>query len=398
VTGWLLLIGIVSIHTLGPAFLLLALVLGVRAWQSRQDRPRLLALARQAVIVSGGWLLLNTYWLVLVLLGRGPQARFVASFTEGDRQAFATSGDGFIGQLLHVVRLQGFWPERHGLFILPQHAIPGWLWAAVCLVVLGLVIYGFTALWPKRRGLCAILLGCVVLGAIFAAGAGAGWLAQHVPFFAGYREPHKFAGLVALGYAVAGAAGLAALSDRLSRRAEVREYAGAAGGALLALPFLWASNYAWAAGGQLQSVSYPDGWYTVNQRLAADRDDFQTLFLPWHMYMYMDFAGRLIMNPAQPFFDKPVMTADDPEMAGAALDASTPAKRQVAALLRPALEKKGSDLGEDFARQLAELDIKYIILAKDNDYEEYKFLDRAGLRQEYVDSTIVLYRNDAYRP
>ncbi len=370
---WAVALGIVSIHSLGPLLVIGGLALAVHA-----RRKRVLAYVAMA---AGIWLVASSYWLVPALLGNSPTAQTVSSFAASDRAAFATIGDGVVEQLGNVLALQGFWAEDRGLFKLPQQVVPGWPLLMVGL--LALVAIGGVALWRRQRGLLVIFSGCIAIGAVLASGIGGGWLAQHIPFYAGYREPQKFVMLVALGYAVLVAYGLQAVL----RRSKV------VGLVLLALPLLLTPTMLWGTNGQLRSVDYPAGWYAANQRLNSDSSDFQTLFLPWHLYIEADFAdGRTIATPAPNFFDKPVIVSDDPGLSGVALSRSTPAKRQINQLLDTA-PRSDRQLGE----ALAKLDVKYILVAETSDYTRYGYLARQSnltLVGDY--EGMKLYRNQAY--
>lgn len=392
--GLIVAAGIVSVHALGAVAVLVAAVLGFVWWRQRSQPGWAGKIVRRLGVVALVWVVASSYWLVPAVLGTGAQVQQINTFTVADRQAFATSGDSVLAQAGYVLRLQGFWTERHGMYILPQHGMPVWLWLAALSAVLALVVAGAYVWWRQGRRGDVLLFGTIILaGVVLASGTGSNWLVQYVPFFSGYREPHKFAALVALGYAVFAAVGFGGICRWLDGRPKLDILAGIAVPVVLALPFVWTPNFVWAARGQLQAVDYPEGWYGVNGRLRADDDNFKVLFLPWHLYMYTDYAGRVIANPAPKFFDKPVVVSDDPELRGAALDKSSPAQRRIDAAL-----KSAKSSGEPLAPTLTDLDIKYVMLAKDSDYGQYKYL---SLQTELIivteDKDIILYRNQTYR-
>jgi hypothetical protein len=108
--------------------------------------------------------------------------------------------------------------------------------------------------------------------------------------------------------------------------------------------------------------------------------------------MYFDFAGRDIANPVPSYFDKPMLISDNPEFRGAAASRPTRAKQQLNNLLSHANDT--SQLGNE----LATLNIKYILLAKDDDYANYSYLDKQPQLTLVGDSgTLKLYRNNAWR-
>ncbi len=413
VTGWSLAISIVSIHTIAIAAIPAVLIIGLQLWRLHRGSVAVRRLVAYTALIGAIWLIASSYWLVPALTGKGPQAATISSFTIADRQAFATTGGDAIGRLGNVLGMQGFWAEGRLLVDMPQYTIPQWLWISAIVLLIILVGVGLSACWRNGRRGVAIVFGLsIMLGAILGSGFGGNWLAEHVPFYAGYREPHKFTGLVVLGYSVLAMFGAAAIGQRLHQAQPKQWKPGSQTRAkigyvsvsvlLLALPLLMTPNMLWAATGQLRSAPYPDGWYTVNRLLnqaAADNPaDFQALVLPWHLYLHMDFVGRVTANPAINFFDQPVISSNDPELLGAARSIAnrhiqTGAKVQQSQQQVEAMLEQPSD----FSRQLANLDIEYVILTKNSDYRRYDYLtNQTGLDRIYNDEDISLYRNRSY--
>jgi hypothetical protein len=107
--------------------------------------------------------------------------------------------------------------------------------------------------------------------------------------------------------------------------------------------------------------------------------------------MYMGFAGRLIANPAPLFFDKPILSSQDPEFGGATPSVVSPVQRQIDTLL-------GQNSNPEAAEKLAAMHVKYIILAKEDDYRTYAPLTRQPDIKLVMDGpSLLLYRNEAVR-
>lgn len=387
---WAVGISVVSIHSIGVIAVVAAVASTIRSWQSRAQLVAVLRLIGLMALSAAVWLTGSSYWLFATVLGGNNTAESISRFTNLDRQAFATTGTTVIERIGNTLGLQGFWTERHGLFILPQEVIPGWV--LLMLAVMLFVMVGAVGLWRQDRELATVYISCTVIGALLASGVGIAWLASNVPFFAGYREPQKFAMLVALGYGVLIATASQRLLNRLHTSKRLRSFAGLIGGALLGLPWVITPTMAFGANNQLQPVSYPAGWYATNHYLNRDRDDFQTLVLPWHLYMYYGFAGRIIANPTPNFFDKPVIISADPELEGAAMAKPTVAKQRVAKALQAAPNSTTK-----FGINLAALDVKYIVLIQDNDFKDYDYLNKQtnlSLVKDY--GSLRLYHNNAY--
>jgi len=127
--------------------------------------------------------------------------------------------------------------------------------------------------------------------------------------------------------------------------------------------------------------------------MNKDGDTYSVLFLPWHLYARYQFAGRVIANPADDFFDKPLLISDDPELEGVGPAVPNAQKRLLTTRIL-AQAPKSSAVG----LQLAPLQVKYVLLSKDDDYQAYRYLDHQTDLQLVTESaTLKLYRNTAFR-
>lgn len=384
-----LLISIVSIHSIGLMAIVTAVTVGIELWRGRADTVRRARIMRFGLLASGLFVLASSYWLVPVLAGKGSVATQIAGIGTADQSAFTTTGASVIGKVGNILRLQGFWVEGRDMYDLPQTHVPAW--GLISLMVWTLVIAGGVSLWRSRqRAVLATLVCGALIGAAVAAG-GLSTLAAHISLLAGYREPEKFVALVALAYAVFAARGAVVTA------AYFQEQGGSLFGVLamtllLVVPFVWTPTMLLGFNGQLKPVQYPADWQAVNARLDSDHGNFQTLFLPWHLYMRYGFAGRIIASPAPAFFDKPVIVSDNPEFQGAALSNPTLAKQTLDRLFPDAVHT------DDLGAQLARLHIKYIVVSRDDDYRQYDYLmHRSDIQRVTAGATLDVYRNKAYR-
>ena len=242
-------------------------------------------------------------------------------------------------------------------------------------------------MWRRHRAAAAIF-AVSGIAAIFLATAGAGdWL----PVLAGFREPHKFIGLLALVYSLFAGLGAAWILSW----AKEKHSSGAFNLlfiSILLLPFLLTPTMFWGFSGQLSPRQYPAVWYAINQRLNQDNGDFKVLSLPWHLYMHYQFAGRVIVNPSDKFFDKPTIISNELEFRGASPTFPDTDKNLLTKQILPDAVKNPL-----FAKELEDLGIKYILLAKTYDYEDYGYLDNhTGLKLISETPNLKLYRNLAY--
>lgn len=387
---WVVLISIVSIHTLGLVAIMTLLGLCLSVWRQRRDKTYIRQLATHVLISMVLILTACAYWLVPLVAGNGQAAEAIGRYGSGDIHAFQTVGGNAIGQAGNVIRLQGFWAEARGLYVLPQERLPSW--GLTVLILWILVIVGGVSFWRRGHKAEVALLGIGAITSVaLSIGTASRWLSEHLPFFSGYREPHKFVGLVALAYAVCAGPGAITVWRRLGNRFG-ETVASAMAGLSMALPLALTPTMFWGFNGQLAPRQYPTDWFVVNEQLNQDAADFSTLFLPWHQYMPFRFTDMtIIANPAEKFFDKPVLISDDPEFEGASPATSDPDIRRIGRLLDEQTYPAG------MARQLTGLNIKYVILAKESDYDNYNYLDTGpGLRLMYEGDTLKLYRNTTW--
>lgn len=383
-------VSIVSIHSIGLMMVLGVVALGVVVWQRRSDiewRAKLWKFSLLALIM---WLLASSYWLVPLLLGKGSVATQISGITTADQSAFATVGGNVIGKIGNIVRLQGFWVEAYDMYVLPGAHVPAW--GLVTLIIWALVIAGGVSLWRSRnRAVVMVFTLSIFVALLLAIGILSGWLATHIPLLAGYREPEKFVALIALAYAVFTAYGVTA-AIAYCRAQGGRLFGVGAIVLLLVVPFVWTPTMLRGFSGQLRPVQYPADWFAANALLKQDYGNYQTLFLPWHLYMRFNFTDRIIANPATAFFDKSVIVSDNPEFRGAALSNPTAAKRTIDQLL-PKAEHE-----HDLGVQLAKLHVKYIIVSHSDDYRQYEYLaQRSDMQLVTKHATLDVYRNKAYR-
>ncbi len=382
-----LLISIVSLHTLGLALILLGCVGAVCGWQHRHEKQWWQTIVKYSSLITLLLLAASSYWLLPLLSGHGRTADIISGFTATDQQAFNTV-PGELGLVGNVLALQGFWGDAQNLYLLPEDVF-AWWWVPLCALWL-LVVSGMVWSWKHQRQV-AVLFGSVgFIGLVLAIG-GAGtifaplnnWLFEHVPFFAGYREPQKFAALIVLAYAYFGGVGVYWLGERL-RNTKFSSLVWAA----LLVPILCTPLLLWGGAGQLKASDYPADWYTVNKLLVAeDIGNSKVLFLPWHLYMPYSFSSGVIANPAPRFFDVPIISSQNPELGGAHgyyIDQTGRAVNQLM-LHDPARN-------DQLARQLAALDVRYIILAKEFDYKKYEYLNsKPGVTIHKDMSKLILY-------
>jgi hypothetical protein len=104
--------------------------------------------------------------------------------------------------------------------------------------------------------------------------------------------------------------------------------------------------------------------------------------------MSFRFAGRIIANPAPSFFDQPIISSNDPELGGATSARTNPLTDDVAKLM------PGAAHDQQLATKLAQHGIRYVLVARELDYQDYDYLrSTPGLTLARTSNTLLLYLN-----
>jgi hypothetical protein len=389
--AWTAAVGLVSIHAVGFVMLAALVMFTVHGREQIKDR------IKWSALTFGGWIVIHAIWLVPALLGESHLAEQVGGFGSSQLQAFATSGTVAGNTALSALLLTGFWADKYGRFTLPSH-LPTW-WPAVVLLGI-LVVFGIVQIVRKRDklGISLLILGAIAwwlgmgVGSRLSAGT-AEFLTAHVPFYAGYREPQKWLMLLALLYAYAAATGVVWIVGKVPKPAEKddADWRPVVTGSAALLPLLLVPILLWGAGGQLRSAQYPADWYAVRQKLDHSAGDSPVLILPWRLYMQLDFAGRVVANPAGHFFPQHVETGNDAELKGVPVVNTTPVQKTMNQQIIPHtrdIKNAGTLLRQD--------GVRYIVLYKEADWQLYDWVDRQpDVRKVYDGPNIRLYETAA---
>ena len=376
------LVGLSQVHTLfllALACLVFLVVWVVRHRASMEYQSLLRPLGVTLVV----FLLINLYWLIPTIIDLSAKETVVQRLAEGDPTVYGSNAISSFGLYFDVASLHGFW--RTGYLFTPDY-LPVW-WLPFVLIFF-LSVYGFIAQLRSRTvGWLVLSLGALgILTFVLALGA-----AREVPGAEVFRDSHKFSALLALSYAYLGGLGLQGVA-RLSIWPPIAWKSRGWRMLVLAAPFL-PLVYTFpmlGLAGQVRPVDFPSDWYQVRETLRADKDDYNILFLPWHMYMtysWLPNREKTLANPARYFFGSNVIAGDNIEF-DVPTQSVNPVSRYVELLLSNA--EQVDNLGE----LLALLNVRYVILAHESDYETYVFLrDQRDLEALVEGKRITLYRN-----
>jgi hypothetical protein len=398
----MVLLGILSLHLFLVALVLAGALLLTHTVAAKDRFAYLRKSAPGLLIAAGLTIAASSYWLIPILIGRGPAASVIAGIGPGDLAAYAAVPDQQLGLLPNLLGLYGFWAENAGRFTSMKAFVPAWPVVLALLLVLGAV--GAISVFRKRRDPLAPWVAGLLIAALIALILEAGvshplttglvtWLDANLPLYRGMRDAGKWAALLALVYSQLIALGVAAilrwLREQKRAPANAEWLVAVASGLLVALPIYYGNGLLYGMHGEIAPSQYPAGWYAADQALAADGHPDRALFLPWHEYMALSFVrnqNSVVASPAPSFFSIPVLASTDPEVAGVA-PPSDPDQAAISDLVAAGSQGQWSQV-------LAAHKIKYVLLAREVDWSSYGYLDSQPALVRVGDyGTIVLYRN-----
>jgi hypothetical protein len=405
----LVILGILDLHMALPA-VLLGVAFGVtHAIARRHDRTYLARLVRNGGLTGAMAFVASAYWIVPILARTGPEAIRIAQIGEGDLRAFSTATDPNLGLLPNVLGLYGFWAEQTGRFISMKSFVP--IWILLLVVILVLATLGAIATWrginaikfEAQRAWVVALVCAAAIATILDIGVSephiapiVRWLDSAFTVYRGMRDANKWAAVLAFAYSQLVPIGVIVLMDRTKHRFIVgpaREIAPAVLVALvLAIPLYYGNGLLYGMHGQIRPSTYPAGWYSADHTLVADPHPGRTVFLPWHGYLALSFVkntNRVVASPAPLFFSVPVVSSQDLEVPGI----SPPDDPDQVAVSRLV----ASGQAADWSVELTKRDFKYILLARELDWNGYAFLNsQPGIAMIADYGSIVLYRNNLW--
>jgi hypothetical protein len=339
--------------------------------------------------------LLNLYWLYPLISNFNENlASFENFIGPKDISLFSPKPSFDFNTLFNLASMHGFW--RGGYDYAKFHTP---FWYILYIVILFLSVHGFIKLdkYEGKSIYLKLLSLIAIISLIFSTGLTHPVFSkifslffENIPFFKGYREPHKLVSILCLTYSLLGGIGLGDLVNQFKLSSGLTRVLLIFFIILAFLtPFIYSYTMFFGFNNQLEVKDYPDTWYRVNDYLVNDKEDFKVLFLPWHMYMDFRFNPKQrISNPADRFFSKPVIQGDNIEAGGIYSQSNNPLSKYIEFLLTN--NRRYDNLGE----LLTPLNIKYIILAKETDWKLYMFLyNQTDLELVIDNKDLLVFKN-----
>lgn len=365
-------------------------------------------LLRNSFILGLLVIILNINWILPIFFGNSGLTGIMDGFTRDDLVVFQSVPDKNFGLIFNLLSGYGFWPEVYDYFISPKNIV--FFWPLISLVMMGISLWGLVILLKeKERSNYPFLITSIIMFLLSLDLAGGValkffsdityFLYDKLPILRGFREPQKLVGIIMFCYAFWGSIGLASLLAKVKKGSMFYVLCSM----FFILPFIYAPTIFAGFWGQLKPVFYPDSWQKVNQILKTDKDDFLTLFFPWNQYMRFNFTNNMVVaNPAPYYFEKPILSSQNYETSYLYTHDIRAEAMHIEGLL--SIEKEGVNLLGDnvwekpaWGKSLSPINVKYIILSKDEDWKKYDFLNRTPDLEKILDENdLILYKNKMY--
>jgi hypothetical protein len=346
----------------------------------------------------------SLYWILPTIFAYARSSISVSkAFALGDWYAYAPTLNSDWGAVGTMMSGYGIWAQRYAWskqWLWPPIEQGVWWYFAV-LVLLIVIILGFCALFLARRegsasntedkNAALFLLSSGILSIIFALGVSETsvesfnvFLANNIPFWLGFRDTHKWIGvLMAIYVYLYAEGGQILLSRAKSLFARVCIYI------LLVVAPLAYSPYVISISLQIRPTDYPKTWYEIDA-LLSEKTNCNAIFLPWHQYYYLGMNNYILTgNLAPTFFHCNIYSSQDAEHGAIGLP-STLTSREV--LIHSVMTDKNQD-AEAAAGLLQSLGINSIIVTEiGTEYEKmYWILNAKNLRKVYERQGVALY-------
>lgn len=335
-------------------------------------------------------ILILNFTIILGLFNKSNTSNFVQnSITTADLKAFATSGKTSFQAFYNTLSMSGFWGKDQLRYTdLTKNSF---IWNFSFVVVFVLFIYGFITSFKyfKQKNIkkASYIFGIIFLIALIL-GIGikapvakeiSEFLFNYLPFYKGLREPQKWVSVLNIVYIIFISIGIEKLLEQRSLKNKYNKIA-----FLLFISFiiiLRAPLMLFAFNNQLETKNYPKDWYEIDNKISEESNcEYNTLFLPWHMYMNFKFVNEkeinrgIIANPARVFFKCNTIVGTNMEWSG---------------IYDNSGDDMGNDILDNFLKKngigakdvLNKYNIKYIILAKEVDYNNYLSLQALSYLQ-----------------
>jgi hypothetical protein len=340
---------------------------------------------------------INFNWLYGAFSGESKTLEFIKTkITEQDLRVFKTRGSTPFEVVKNVFLMSGFWGIEQFRYE-PLQSIKE-NWGRSFYFLLPIIIWGFVVNFKdkEKRKLNIGLIFIFVISFVLALGIAFPvtskitlWLFNNIPFYRGLRETQKWVAVLVAVYEILLVYGFI----ELFKRRIIIKYKELIIILLTGVIIFQAPLLIGGGAGQVGPVDYPKDWYEMNdfivqkQKLSLRNQKCaeRILFLPWHLYMNFKWIGNIVVNPAPSFFQCPVISGENMEFWEIYSQTLKDEQKKVQDWL--------SSFGQTDLLSKNELNIGYLVLAKEADWQNYLWIENhPELKLEKETENLKVYR------
>ena len=135
---------------------------------------------------------------------------------------------------------------------------------------------------------------------------------------------------------------------------------------------------------EIRLSDYPKEW-EIAKKLLKTTSEKQVLIFPWHMYLPISFAyNKIIYNPAENYFPH-TLSARNYEIPALETHENRIEGKHIEGLLKTSFK-------HNWPQALKAVNLKYIILLKEKDWQDYLFLEKeSGIKKIFSGQTLDLF-------
>lgn len=338
------------------------------------------------VVIIGCVLLANINVIIGYLFNLSESSRLVSQFDEAHLHVFRTIKNGYASIYTNVLSLHGYWGEGEGRFLSTQEH--PFIWQPIFFILFSVSMMG--AWLGRKKVIIKFLILSGGIAYILAMGIESifapisKFLYEYMPFYIGLREPHKWTGVLLI--CIVGLVSYGAL--QIMKQQSKNVYVHISGLFFIGVILLYTPTMFWGLRGQIIPQDFPSEWYEVRSRIGCNKIDGKILFLPWHQYMKIDFLNnKKIVNPAKGFFGACVIQGDNMEA-----DNIYTQKFSMETQIISKYIISSNLTSNDFASDMKNMSVKYVILSKSEDFTKYEWLNKIStLKMVYNGNWLVVY-------
>lgn len=259
------------------------------------------------ILLAGGIaFLINANWLLASLFGVQNSTSSIETFNIANFQAFLTQSLAPMNVWFTNIFLYGFWGERFSNHYANVDFLSK-LWYVAGFALLLVMGLGKWLLWTQKetkngRNVLYFFGFLGIFSLIFGIGIASPmtewltlWMAEHIPFWQGYREPQKWIGILMIVEVVFLLLGIGFLLKKYGKDIVVRVSIIIS---VLLLLLTWSPGPLLGYHGQLKNTVYPQEFSALRSELLSQNFDEKILVFPWHSYIGCSWMGRpTVSNP-----------------------------------------------------------------------------------------------------